>query len=167
MGISGRGSYEGSLLIKSFDLGFPGGSAGKESALNAGDLGLIPGSGRSPGERKGYPLQYSGLKNFVDCIVHGVAKNRTRLSDFHSLHFIYVYLPFYPQLWCVTFEIRFEYRWTNDPTHQIRQELFWHTVRKGTWKLMGNRWITRRRGQGTGPSRLPLRMRSSSSLFSR
>ena len=49
MGISGRGSYEGSLLIKSFDLGFPGGSAGKESALNAGDLGLIPGSGRSPG----------------------------------------------------------------------------------------------------------------------
>ena len=126
-----------------------------------------PRVGRSPGERKGYPLQYSGLKNFVDCIVHGVAKNRTRLSDFHSLHFIYVYLPFYPQLWCVTFEIRFEYRWTNDPTHQIRQELFWHTVRKGTWKLMGNRWITRRRGQGTGPSRLPLRMRSSSSLFSR
>ena len=50
MGISGRGSYEGSLLVKSlFDLGFPGGSAGKESALNAGDLGLIPGSGRSPG----------------------------------------------------------------------------------------------------------------------
>ena len=120
MGISGRGSYEGSLLVKSsINLGFPGGSAGKESALSAGDLGLIPGSGRSPGKRK-----YSGLKNFMDCIVHGVAKNRTRLSDFHSLHFIYVYLPFYPQLWFVTFEIRFEYRWTNDPTHQIRQELF-------------------------------------------
>ena len=50
-----------------------------------GDLGLIPGLGRSPGEGKGYPLQYSGLENSVDCIVHGVAKNQTRLSDFHSL----------------------------------------------------------------------------------
>ena len=45
--------------------GFPSGSAGKESACNAGDLGLIPGSGRSPGEGKGYPLQYSGLENSV------------------------------------------------------------------------------------------------------
>ena len=64
-------------------LGFPGGSAGKESACNAGDLGSIPGLGRSPGEGKGYPLQYSGLENSMDCIVHGVAKSRTRLSDFH------------------------------------------------------------------------------------
>ena len=48
-----------------------------------GDLGLIPGLGRSPGEGKGYPLQYSGLENSMDCIVHGVAKSRTRLSDFH------------------------------------------------------------------------------------
>ena len=47
------------------------GSAGKESACNAGDLGLIPGSGRSPGEGKGYPLQYSGLENFTDCISMG------------------------------------------------------------------------------------------------
>ena len=45
-------------------LGFPGGSAGKESAHNTGDLGLIPGLGRSPGEGKGYPLQYSGLRDF-------------------------------------------------------------------------------------------------------
>ena len=58
-------------------LGFPGGSAGKESACNAGDLGLIPGLGRSPGEGKGYPLQYSGLENSMDCIVHGVTKNWT------------------------------------------------------------------------------------------
>ena len=63
-------------------LGFPGGSNGKESACNAGDLGSIPGLGRSPGEGKGYPLQYSGLENSMDCIVHGVAKNQTRLSDF-------------------------------------------------------------------------------------
>ena len=69
-------------------LGFPCGSAGKESACNAGDLGLNPGLGRSPGEGKGYPLRYSGLENSMDCIIHGVAKSRTRLSDFNftSLH---------------------------------------------------------------------------------
>ena len=56
--------------------GFPGGSAGKESTCTAGDLGLIPGLGRSPGEGKGHPLQYSGLENSMDCIVHGVAESR-------------------------------------------------------------------------------------------
>ena len=55
-------------------MGFPCGSAGKESACNAGDLGLIPQSGRSPEEGKGYPLQYSGLENSMDCMVHCVAK---------------------------------------------------------------------------------------------
>ena len=64
--------------------GFPGGSAGKESSCNAGDLGSIPRLGRSPGEGKGYPLQYSGLENSKDHIVHGFAKSRTRLSDFQS-----------------------------------------------------------------------------------
>ena len=64
-------------------LGCPGGSAGKESACNAGDLGLIPGLGRSPGEGKGYPLQYSGLENSTDCIAHGAAKSRTQRSSFH------------------------------------------------------------------------------------
>ena len=57
-------------------------SSGEKSACNAGDLGLIPGLGRSPGEGKGYPLQYSGLQNSMDCIVHGVAKSQTRLSAF-------------------------------------------------------------------------------------
>ena len=57
--------------------GFPGGSAGKESACNVGDLGLIPGLGRSPGEGNGYPLQYSGLENSMDCVVRGVAKSWT------------------------------------------------------------------------------------------
>ena len=56
-------------------LGFPCGSAGKESTCNAGDLGSVPGLGRSPGEGKGYPLQYSGLENSMDCIVHGVAES--------------------------------------------------------------------------------------------
>ena len=56
---------------------FPCGSAGNESACNAGDLGLIPGLGRSPGERNRYPAQYSGLNNSMDCIVHGVTKSQT------------------------------------------------------------------------------------------
>ena len=64
---------------------FPAGSDGKESAYNAGDPGSIPGLARSPGEGQGYPLQYSGLENSMDCIGHGVAKSQTRLSDFHSL----------------------------------------------------------------------------------
>ena len=67
-------------------MGFPGGSAGKESACNAGDLDSIPGIGRSPEEGNGYPLQYSGLEKSMDCVVHGVAKSWTGLSDFHS-HF--------------------------------------------------------------------------------
>ena len=66
--------------------GFPGGSAGKEFACNAGDLGLIPGLGKSSGEGKGYPLQYSGLENSMDRIVHGVAKSQTQMSNFH-FHF--------------------------------------------------------------------------------
>ena len=86
---SGRFAGEGDGLPTPVFLGFPCGSAGKESACNAGDLGWIPGLGRSPGEGKGYPLQYSGLENFVGCIVPGVTKSQTRLNDFHftSLHF--------------------------------------------------------------------------------
>ena len=64
---------------------FPGGSNGKESACNAGDTGSIPGLGKSSGEGNGYPLQYSGLENSMDCRVHGIAKSQTQLSDFHFL----------------------------------------------------------------------------------
>ena len=52
-----------------------------------GDLGLIPGLGRTPGEGRGSPLQYSGLENSIDCIAHGVTESRTGLSDSLSLHF--------------------------------------------------------------------------------
>ena len=77
-------------ILNKYRFGFPG-KDGKESACNAGDLGLIPGLGRSPGEGNGYPLQYSGLENFMDrgawqATVHGVAKSRTWLSDKH-IHF--------------------------------------------------------------------------------
>ena len=68
-------------------MGFPGGSDGKESTCSVGDPGSIPGSGRSPGEGNGNPLQYSCLENPMirgawQATVHEVAKSRTRLSDF-------------------------------------------------------------------------------------
>jgi len=69
-------------------LAFLCGSAGKESTCNAGDLGLIPGLGRSPGEGNGYPLQYSGMENSMDCIIHGVAKSWTWLSNIHFTYFL-------------------------------------------------------------------------------
>ena len=67
---------------------FPCGSADKESACNVGDLGSISGLGRSPGEGKGYPPQYYGLENSTGCIVHGVTKSRTQLSNLknHRIH---------------------------------------------------------------------------------
>ena len=65
---------------------FPGGSAGKESACNVGCLGSIPGLGRCPKEGKGYPPQYSGLENSLDCMIRGVAESQTWLSDGH-FHF--------------------------------------------------------------------------------
>ena len=63
----------------------------KNLPATIGDVGSIPGSRRSPGEGKGYPLQYNGLENSMDCIVHGVAKSWTHLSDSH-FHFTFRYL---------------------------------------------------------------------------
>ena len=71
------------MLPTLVSMDFPCGSAGQKSACNVGDLGSFPGLGRSPGEGKGYPLQYADLENSMDCIVHGVAKSWTRLGDFH------------------------------------------------------------------------------------
>ena len=65
-------------------MGFPGGSTNKESTSNAGDLGSVPELGRSPGEGNSYALQYFGLENSMDCIVHGVTKSGTGLSNFHA-----------------------------------------------------------------------------------
>ena len=75
---SGRATGEGIRRDKKptpVFLGFPCGSACQESACNVGNLGLIPGLGRSPGEGKGYPLQESGLENSMDCIAHGVTES--------------------------------------------------------------------------------------------
>ena len=73
--------------------GFPDSSVGKASTCSAGDLGLIPGLGRSPGERKGYPLQYSGLEHSMDCTIHGVTKSQTWLRAFHFTALHTVSLP--------------------------------------------------------------------------
>ena len=71
------------IYFHSRKMGFPDDLAGKESTCNAEDLDLIPGLGRSPGEGNGYPLQYSGLENSMDCLAHGITKSQTRLSNFH------------------------------------------------------------------------------------
>ena len=85
-GVAARAEKPYTVLLKSWALGsecLSSNSAGKESACSAEDLGSIAGLGRSPGEGNGYPLQYSGLDNSVDCLVHGVAKSQTQLNDFH------------------------------------------------------------------------------------
>ena len=86
--------------------GFTDSSVGKESACNVGDLGLIPGLGWSLAEGKGYPLQYSGLENSMDCIVHGVAKNQTRLSDFH-------------------FQVQFSNAWSHHSDPELKMNDYW------------------------------------------
>ena len=80
---SGRSTWRRDRQPTPVFLGFPCGSASKESACSVGDLGSIPGLGRSPGEGNSYPLQYSGLENSMDYTVHGVAKSQIQLSDFH------------------------------------------------------------------------------------
>ena len=83
--IPGLGRYAGE------GIGYPSftcGSAGKESDCNVGDLGLIPGLGKSLGEGEGYPLQYSGLENSMDYIVHGVAKTQTQVTEHTYTHHI-------------------------------------------------------------------------------
>ena len=79
---------------------FPCHPAGKESTCNVGNLGSITVLGRSPGEVKGYPLQYFGLENSMDHIVHGVTKSQTRLNNFHFHFSSHICLTLSPGLWC-------------------------------------------------------------------
>ena len=83
-------------------VGFPESSTGKESAGNAGDLSSIPGLGGSPGEENGCSLQYSGVENSLDCIVHKVAKSQTRLRDFH-FHYDLQHCNFFFVFLCLSF----------------------------------------------------------------
>ena len=75
-----HGVAKNQVQLSDFHTGDP---VGKESTCNAGDPGLTPELGRSPGEGKGYPLQCSGLDSSMDCIVCGVTKSQTRLRNFH------------------------------------------------------------------------------------
>ena len=119
----------------------------KESACNAGDLGLIPGMGRSPGEGKGNPFQYSGLENFMNWIVHGVTKSWTQLNDFHFTshrndyavdHFL---CPLHRIFNTITLWVTYSYyphftgeeychskRWSDLP--KISQLISWQLIRK-------------------------------------
>ena len=74
------------LMLRSYMVDFPGVTVVKNPPANAGDTGLIPGLGRSSAAGKGYPIQYSGLENSMDCVVYAVAKSQTRLSHLH-FHF--------------------------------------------------------------------------------
>ena len=88
-------------------LGFHGGSGGKESACNVRDLGSIPGLGRSPGEGNSFPLQYSGLENWMDrgawrAIVHGLAKSQTQMRDWQfqfTYTFLLMFIPYSSVIW--------------------------------------------------------------------
>ena len=110
---------QGIFLTQELNLGlphcFPHSSVGKESACNAGDPGSIPGVGRSPGEGKGYPLQYSGLENSLAsiCVVHGVAKSWTRLSNFHILQVDWTEPPGTPEVFIFRRTSRSDNRWLN------------------------------------------------------
>ena len=83
--------FQNLLTLKRVLWGFCDGSAGKESTCHVGDLGSVPGLGRSPGEGNGNPLQYSGLENSMDSIVHGVTKSQTWLSDFQFFTWVIYY----------------------------------------------------------------------------
>ena len=69
-------------------MNFPDSSVGKESACTVGDVSSVPGLGISAGEGNGYTLQYSGLENYMDCVVHGVSKSQAQLSYFHCVSFL-------------------------------------------------------------------------------
>ena len=91
----GKNRWRRDRLTTPVFLGFPCGSAGRESACSAGVLGSIPRLGRSPGEGKGYPLQYFGLENSMDCIVHGVAElDMTERVSLKLSKLIYTYIQY-------------------------------------------------------------------------
>ena len=123
--------------------GFPGSSTGKEPTCNAGDMGSVPGLGRSPGEGNGYPFPYSGLENSPDRVawwattVHGVTKNQTRLSDFHCTENFY---NFHQRSRRVASQLTWKARHPNKPTEQD----FW--VRKKTSKTFLFFWRNRSQG---------------------
>ena len=136
-----RGSRQRSIHLLS---GFPGGSANEESACSVEELGLIPGLGRSLGEGIGYPLQYSGLENFMDCIVHGVTKSQTQLSDFHFTPHYFADKGLYSQSYHFSSSHVWMENWTIKKAECQRTDAFelW------CWRrLLRVPWTTRRSNQ--------------------
>ena len=120
------------ILFHTLKGGFLGDSDGKESAHNDGDLSSVPGSGRSSGEGNGNPLQYSCLENPMDrgswqATVHGVAKSRTQLSDFTSLHFIQHEGPLEKEMATYSSLVAWRIPWTEEPSGL--QSMGFQTVR--------------------------------------
>ena len=101
-----RLSHQKASFIIYIHVYFRDSSVGKESSCNAGNLSSIPGLGRIAGEGKGYLLQYSGLENPMDCIIHRVAKSWTWVSDFHFTH-IYTCIRIYMHLLWSSFVSQF------------------------------------------------------------
>ena len=140
---------------------FPGSSAGKQSACNAGGLGSIPGLGRSPREGNRYSLHYTGLENSMDCIVHGVANSRRGLSDIHclfSLSLWFISHAYYPVYLCVgdqslspvwlfvtpwtiacqaPLSMGFSWQEYWSGLHSLLQEIFWEAQDSYSW----NGWL--------------------------
>ena len=104
---------------------FPDSWAGKKSTCSAGDLGSIPGLGRSPGGGKGYPFLYSGLENSMVCIACGVAKRWARLSDFHIVYLMYTLL-------CLLYFLRFSIIIIN----------YWSSLMASQWNLQFNYYFS-------------------------
>ena len=109
--------------------GFPGGSAGKVSSCNVGTLGSIPGLGRSPGEGKGYPLQYSGLENSMDCIVPGVTELDT--TEWLSLHFTYTFITFLFSFMTFVSCLSQDLLWTKNSRSRVKRHQKQNLSRKG------------------------------------
>ena len=112
-------------------MGFPCGSAGKESTCNVGDLGSIPGLGRSPGDGKGYPLQYSGLENAMDYIGHRVTKSWTQLSDWTELKLVFQSWLSYPPCYSLLIS---EYE---SESHSVESNSLWPHGPYSPWNSPG------------------------------
>ena len=110
--------------------GLPCGSAGKESACNMGDLGSIPGFGRSPGEGKGYPLQYFGLENSMDWLYSPRGWKELDMNKWLSLSLLYIYIYIYTYIYVfISFPLRFiTGYWIKFPVLYRRSLLFTHPI---------------------------------------
>ena len=130
-------------------MGFPSGSVVKNPPANAGDIGWIPGSGRSPGEGNSYPLQYSCLENSMDrgawwAIVHGVSKSQTQLTLSHTFTFCHLGFP-----WWLSGK-----EFSGGSCPQCRRFGFYPWIRKISWRRKWHRTLVFLPGKSHGQRNL-------------